>query len=160
MKEFNIHDYRRECPEATFIENSLNNCSSSETHLETLRSNPKLKDCLEDFTTACLLYWAYTQYYDDRNRVAVLISRKIVEKFPKLSRKKISDDVLKQAYGFTMCGHRYLQQTFFNVIIQYLKSIPDDKIFYWYKQQEFVINKTLDEAVPYQTWLKHNNRNA
>lgn len=152
MKEFNIYEYKKECPLASFIENTINNCSSDRKHLDTLIDSPMVKEVLDDFMTACLLYWSTTMYYDDRNRVAVLISRELVQKFPSMMKKKISDNTLKEAFGFTMCAHRYLQQVFFNVTLLHLKDQPNNTIYNWYERQEFVIDKTADKAVPYQSW--------
>lgn len=149
MRNFNIYDYRRQCPIAHSVESALNNYALPSENLE------KLKGVLTQtipskFFGACLKYWSEAEYYDDRNRVAVLVSREIVKKFPNvplLSINGFSEKTLSEAYGFTHFAHRYIQEQLFKVILEYLKQ-KNSPIYQWYEQQQFVIDATNDMAIP------------
>lgn len=155
IKSFNIWDYNKECPLAKAVENTLNTCSPQTEILEKLKGVFTNDDKMYVFFLACLNYWGHTQYYDARNRTAVLVSREFVKKFPDSPvNNTISEDVQKEAYGFTLSAHRYLQQQLFNVIMRYLRDAqrPEEMIYDWYSSQEFVIDTVLERAVPYREY--------
>ena len=149
MKKFNIYDYQRQCPIAKSVENELNCSGSPKVKLE------NTKECLKGlvpskFFGACILYWSQTEYYDERNRVAVLVSKEIVKQFsntPFLCMSSIAEDTKREAFGFTHFAHRYIQNKLFNVILEDLKQ-KDHAIYRWHQEQEFVIDPILEKAVP------------
>lgn len=154
LKTYNIWEYARQCPMAKEIENAVNNCNKSSVNLEKIREILGDDEKVYKFFTACLRYWANTQYYDDRNSVAVLISREIIQKFAVLRNMSVADDLQKEAYGFTLCAHRYLQNEVFKIIIAFLQETGHEGVYEWYKACEFVIDKTQDKAIPYQEYKK------
>ena len=154
MKKYNIHLYNRECPLAYAIENAVNNCNARKTHLENISAILGGEDRLSQFFTACLLYWAEAKHYDDRNRNAVLISREIVAKFTVLKKTTVCEELLKEAFAFTMFAHRHLQQTLFGVILYNFKQTGEHKLHQWYTEQEFVIDPAQDKATPYQEYRR------
>lgn len=157
LKTYNIWDYVKSCPLAKAIENAVNTCDRLSVQLDKIKGILGYDERVYQFFAACLGYWAKTDRYDDRNRTAVLISREIIKKFPKfpdLKGVEICEEIQKEAYGFSLFAHRYLQNELFKIIIIYLQETGREGVYDWYKACEFVIDKTEDRAVPYQEYKK------
>lgn len=158
MKTFTFYYDSDSCPIARSIERAVNNCNSPTENLKAIRNLPDSDgnimlndDNLRRFIIACILYWAQTERYDGRNIYAVLHAREIAKHFTLLSKIEIPDDILKEAYGFTCCAHRYLQNEFFKVILKYMETdIPE--ITDWLDKQNFVYNDKQDGLIPYEEY--------
>lgn len=149
MRTFSYYDYRDFAPLAVKVEDSVNGYSGT-TALN------KIKDILgEDkvlpFFLACIAYWGQTEYFDGRNRTAVFFSRAIVENFPSLAdESNYDEDTIKNAFGFTMSAHRYLQNELFRVIEKYLAT-ESHEISHWLDENDLVL--TDNKAIPYKEYL-------
>ena len=155
MKKFEIWDYPKECPAAHATEDAINNCSRPESNLEKVKDVfGGNEDRMQLFFIACMLYWSETEYYDERNRSAILLTREIVSKYTALKKMNITDELLKEAAGFTLRAHRYLQSMLFSIILVHLKITGFMGIHDWYQEQEFVIDRNQEKALPYKTWKK------
>ena len=91
------------------------------------------------------------------NKYTVLISKELVNKFPKIPHLKgieICQELEKEAFAFTSFAHRYLQNELFKTILEYFKESGHDGLYEWFKQQEFVIDPILDKAVPWTEYKK------
>lgn len=150
MKTFDIWNYSSNCPLASRLERAVNTCGSTAEHLEAIISilTPKQK---AKFFAACLRYWAETTCWDDRNKYAVLVSKRIVEEFSDTLLKTTDDEILKEAYGFTQCAHRYLQNEFFKAIVKDCEnSCPE--ITSWLNEKEFVYADDGKSVIPYKEY--------
>lgn len=155
MKTFNIWEYHKDCPLASSIEKEINSCDSAKRLYDKVKELYSGNvDEMRKFFIACLLYWSQTQYYDDRNRSAVLITREIIAEFKNLKSLQLPDSILKEAYGFTNHAHRYLQSVLFNIILEDLKETGYMSIHEWYKKQDFVIDRNIEKALPYEAWKR------
>lgn len=154
MKKFNIYDYPSSSLLAKDIERAVNNSSSPEKNLSKIKEIFSTEDEFLKFSIACLLYWAETERYDERNIVAVLISREIVKRYPALNRIPFSDHTLKNAFAFTLFAHRYLQNEFFKVVLIHLKQTGYMGIHQWYTEAEFVIDRVAEAAIPYSEYKR------
>lgn len=154
MKTFEFFSYDRDLfPMATSIENLVNNSGSAKEHLEKIEKMITAAE-MKDFVFACIGYWSQAQNYDARNRYAVLASRRIIEKYPRLKKINYKEKNLREAYGFTSYAHRYLQNEFFKVAMLYLKKNATHGIAEWFESQEFVYNKTENALIPYKEYLE------
>lgn len=148
MKQFNIYDYPYNNPLAKLVENTVNNGFSAKKDLATLKEifEPAR---LHLFFLACILYWAETDRYDDRNKWAVFVSREIAKDFPQFKELEIPEELLREAFAFTMFAHRYLQNELFKVILEYFKQDDKEGIFHWFNDAEFVYDKTGTGVIRY-----------
>lgn len=138
-------------PVAKFVEDKINNCSSDEMHLSALMEN-LTEETLKMFLFGCISLWAETEMYDDRNRFAVLLSREIIKEFPVLKAMNTDREMQKECYGFVNYAHRYLQNSFFNAALTYLRNTGFLGIHQWYVKQEFVYNRTGDRLIKYSDY--------
>lgn len=154
MKTFQYYDYYEKCPLAVAVENAVNDCGSLTKHLEKLNVIFVTPSIMESFFRACIAYWSETEYFDGRNRYAVLASRKIAEHFPEIKEgcEYYKENLLLNAYGFTMSAHRYLQNELFKVILEYYKEYAENTlpIYKWFDEMEFVYNGDYTELVPFR----------
>lgn len=152
MKTY-VLDYYKDCQLANDIESAVNTSGCVKLQLANIE---KLTDgkTLHDFMVACILYWSKTKMFDERNRRAVLSSRIIAKKYfaTEASTDDINEETMKQAYGFTQYAHRYLQGTFFNVILEYFRREGTLGIYEWYTEQDFVYDNRKDTLVPRKNW--------
>ena len=159
VKKYDISDYVSQCPLAKATENTVNDCATPSRHVEKLMPIFGYDDRLYCFLCACLLYWAKTQYYDERNKHAVLVSREIVKKFPELPHLKgvrLCEELEKEAYAFTHFAHRALQATLFKAAMQYFRQTGKDGLYEWYESQAFVIDAASEKAIPWAEYkAKH-----
>lgn len=147
LRKFDFYNYdEKSFPVAVQIERAVNS-SKTEQLKEIL---PKNK--LEKFMLGCLIYWAATERYDLRNRYAVLASKVIIEHFPKLKHKRITNEILKESYGFTCCAHRYLQNEFFKLILKSIEQNDTLGIYSWFESQQFVLSKNEEKLIPYNQY--------
>ena len=133
MKHFEYIDYREHCPIAVEIEYAINDCGNAEQHLV------KAKDILakhnidiEKFFFACISYWAKwaeEHIYDGRNKYACLVSKPIFDKFLADKVNDYDDEILINAFGFTMSAHRYLQCELFMAIRRWLLAEKENISF-------------------------------
>lgn len=155
MKRYeNISYDRKNFPEAVEIERMVNNCESADKHLKHLWEK-FTESWINKFFKCCLLYWAEHTNYDERNKFAVLMSKKIREAFPKLANEKFDKDIEMNAFAFTSYAHRYLQNELFKCILKHLEHTEEDNytgIWTWYSKNEFVIY--MDTVMPYNEYKK------
>ena len=153
MKTFDYYDYYKTCPLAVEIENAMNDCGSAKTHLEKVKGIFSSTRVMDAFFSACIAYWSETEYYDGRNQHAVLTSRKIVENFAEIKDacELFKDDILLNAYGFTMSAHRYLQNELFSTIIERDRE-KNGNISKWLDEMEFVYTDDNKDLIPYKKY--------
>lgn len=154
MNNFEIYDYRKQCPTASAVEDVVNNSNSHEKQLDAISGILGYKDRMMSFFIACILCWADARYYDERNRWTVLVCRRIAESFPKLKETPVCEEIRQEAYGFTTFAHRYLQSSLFKVILHCFKKTGDYGIHEWYEQQQLVIDNITEQAIPYEEYKK------
>ncbi|MBQ8482810.1 MAG: hypothetical protein IJ504_00735 [Bacteroidales bacterium] len=156
LKKFNIVDYPKSTPIARQVENAMNNCRPASRNLEELKGLFGYEDRMFLFFAACIGYWSEAKSYDERNRWTVLSCREIMKKFPKFpgATTHICEELQKEAFAFTMFGHRYLQNELFKVILLYLKESGHQGIHVWYESQEFVYDKYDEGLIPYAEYKK------
>ena len=133
-------------PTAFLVERTVNSGMSLKEILQQLKETLQ-EDHLRKFMLGCLLWWAETDRYDERNRFAVLASKVIVEKFPQLKEKALPDDVMQESHAFTSYAHRYLQNEFFKAIFADTKANDEMGIAQWFESQEFVCQLPTNEFV-------------
>lgn len=155
MERYEYISYdRKNFPEAVEIERMLNDCSSTEEHLKHLWEKFG-ESWIHKFALCCILYWAEHDNYDERNKFAVLISKKIAESFPKLSTTNFDKDIRMNAFAFTSYAHRYLQNELFKSILKHLEAQEESNstgIWPWYQKNEFVIY--MDSVIPYEEYKR------
>lgn len=138
---------RNSCPMANEVERLLNAVRPSRAHLDGLLKRYPER-ILKDFFISCLLCWADYGRFDDRNIRAVLVSREIVSYFKTLKNDVKDDRMLDEASGFVLFAHRAIHQHLFDVICLYLKETGYRGIAFWLDRKAFVIDRTLQTAVP------------
>lgn len=157
MKTFDIYySDRKSCPLAHAAEDAVNTMGSPKQHIEAIKALP-LTDNIFPFLAACILYWAEAQRWDERNRFAVLASRKLVAQFPVMEYIQLDDKTLKEAFAFTSYAHRYLQNELFKAILVFFEQDSDAKcneIVKWFNAQEFVYNERDDDLIPYEEYKR------
>lgn len=158
MKKFTYNDYYTECPIAAAVGNAINTCGSNEGHLAKILNDVFKGDesAMYLFFFLCIGYWSEVEYYDDRNKYAVLSSRKLMAHSKELRElvnagTNSSTDVALNAFGFTMSEHRYLQNQLFHIIENVFQSDDD---FVWFKEQQFVYDEVLRDFVPWEDYKK------
>lgn len=154
METFHI-DYSDDntCQMAHAVEAAVNTCDSAEYHIKAIkRLFPE--DEMQMFYVTCIRYWGEATEYDLRNRYAVLCSRRIMEQYPSLTETPTLGYILMEAFAFTRCAHRYLQNELFKDILHYWKETGFMGIAAWVEKQQFVINDSGDALIPYQQYIK------
>lgn len=150
-KDHLLYYEERNYPTAFLVERTVNSGMSLKEILQQLKETLQ-EDHLRKFMLGCLLWWAETERYDERNRFAVLASKVIVEKFPQLKEKALPDDVMQESHAFTSYAHRYLQNEFFKAIFADTKANDEMGIVQWFESQEFVYDDNAEKLVPYQEY--------
>lgn len=150
MKEFNYWEYRKDCPLAAKVEDMMNDCGGPASHLNKVEGAFDSPMQMFKFMIACVAYWSEAEYFDGRNELAVLFSKKIMEKFTDLKdmAEELDDDLLLNAFGFTTSAHRYLQNEFFKTIL-YRWEQNNDSVYLWLQKMEFTYNEDKSDIVPY-----------
>lgn len=149
MKHFSIWDYNKVCEVATYVEDKMN-CYCGNKYEESAHWFEK--DYRRQFVIACVSYWSESERWDDRNRYAVLLSKKIIERFPefKAEAETYGDECLMNADGFTCCAHRYLQNEFFRSVCLEWFNHFECKVNEYLEEMEFVYTQDGKDMIPYK----------
>lgn len=156
MKQFHIFNFPQGCELADKAERLVNTTDSDRQRLLSLREMASDTE-IRSFFIACLCYWAEAEHFDERNRAAILFSRKVVEHFPelKVQAEAFNEDILRNAFAFTSNAHRYLQQNLFRCVMLYFKQDPDlSRISLWLDSNHFVLNYDQSDLIPFRDWDK------
>ena len=151
-EQFNICDYRKQCPMASVIEDKVNTTGGVTDMLDSILKETGTP-AFSRFASCCLAYWSRVRYWDERNRYAVLASKKIIERFPDIASIQVPEYERLNAYGFVSYAHRYLQGTLYKVIMEFLGRYDDRGIPGWLEEQRFVYADDGQDLIPYDQYI-------
>ena len=135
MKTFEYYDYNKDCTLSSMVDDATNVCGSAKRHLESIKNLFSSEEQMKAFFLLCIAYWSETEYYDERNQYAVLMSRELVKRFPSIKEETYDESLMLNAYAFVCRVHRYTQNEFFKAILEYLTDFKD----YITEEMQFVI---------------------
>lgn len=143
--------YPDDCPRSHRIEDIVNRGGGEQTKIESCLLEMSHDEFLE-FVFACLLCWSRAERFDDRNRIAVLASRRILERAPTIGLCIHNESILRDACHFTKEAHRECQNLLFRVALAFLKQEKVFGIVEWYESQNFVLASDKQSLIPRAEW--------